>query len=578
MHLPTKRISKPDLQAIENQSHRRLGDSSANYSGDSFQDSNALFGVVFNHASTGLAVTDPDGCFTQVNPALCKMLGYEKKDLLGRRLQRIVAPDQWRRLSDTVADILSGKQPHIQFSVACLHQNGKQISSLLDLSLVADTGGISHYFILQIHDISSLTRAEQELEENRQRYQALSDNAFEAVFIFLEGICIDANQTASVMFDTPRKQLIGMYGPDLATPEYQSLLRKNIFSGNEDPYHAIALKSDGTRFHVMIQGKMVRIGDSEFRVTMIRDIDAQVKVEAALRESERHLRSLMETASNFVLFRLRNNPENYCQPQPIFVSPSIGEIVDVKKVVDFQSWLKMIHPDDIEGLLEAARKMLETHRLDQTVRILGPADRGWRWLHIISVAVTDEVDSSLFFNGIILDITSEMEATTSLKARERELKERTESLSEVNTALEVLLRKREADRMDVEEKMLNNAKSLILPYLEKLKASRLDDRQRVYLNLVESNINELISPLSQHMTRHYLNFTPLEIQVANLVKEGKTTKDIAQILGLSIRTIEAVRYTIRRKLGLKKKRSNLRSHLLSIDGADTIPRRNGWSG
>jgi DNA-binding CsgD family transcriptional regulator len=67
------------------------------------------------------------------------------------------------------------------------------------------------------------------------------------------------------------------------------------------------------------------------------------------------------------------------------------------------------------------------------------------------------------------------------------------------------------------------------------------------------------------MSRHYLNFTPMEIQVANMVKAGKTTKDIALILGLSARTIEAVRYAIRRKLGIKKKRSNLRSYLLSID-------------
>jgi DNA-binding CsgD family transcriptional regulator len=302
-----------------------------------------------------------------------------------------------------------------------------------------------------------------------------------------------------------------------------------------------------------------------------------VKIEAALRENERHLRSLMESASNFVLFRLQDNSENQCQPQPVFVSPSIGEIVDLSKVFDFQSWLKMIHPDDKEPLLETARKMLKTHKMDQTVRILGRAKRGWRWLRIICVAVPDEIDGSLFYNGIILDITSEMEAAAALKASEKELKERTESLSEVNTALEVLLRKREADRMDVEEKMLNNAKSLILPYLEKLKASRLDARQRIYLNLVESNLNELISPLSQRMSRHYLNFTPLEIQVANLVKEGQTTKDIAQILRLSIRTIEAVRYTIRRKLGLKEKRSNLRSHLLSIDGDDSISDRNGWS-
>jgi DNA-binding NarL/FixJ family response regulator len=338
----------------------------------------------------------------------------------------------------------------------------------------------------------------------------------------------------------------------------------------------VAVKSDGTRFHVVIQGRAVQVGVNEVRVATIQDIDDKIRGEAALRESERHLRSLMQSASNFVLFRLRHNAHLPSRPQPIFISPSIGEIVDRSMAFDYQAWPNLVHPDDLEGLMAAARKMLETHRLDQTVRILGAADKGWRWLHISAVADSDDVDSSLFFNGIILDITSQMETTAALKARESELKERTESLSEVNTALEVLLRKREADRMEVEEKMLSNAKSLILPYLEKLKASRLDHRQRIYLNLVESNLNELISPLSQRMSHHYLNFTPLEIQVANLVKEGKSTKDIAHILRLSVRTIEAVRYTIRRKLGLKKKRSNLRSYLLSIDGPDAIASRNGW--
>jgi DNA-binding CsgD family transcriptional regulator len=313
---------------------------------------------------------------------------------------------------------------------------------------------------------------------------------------------------------------------------------------------------------------MIWIGGSLVRVTVLRDIDAQVKAEAALRESERHLRSLMESASNFVLFRLCHRPDTPYQPRRIFISPSIAEIVDLNQVSDFQSWLKMLHADDRELLLAAGTKMLDTRRLDEMVRIRDRSGNGWRWLHIISVAVPDEADNNLFFNGIILDMTREISATEALKARERELKEKTESLSEVNTALELLLRKRESDRMEVEEKMLTNAKGLILPYLEKLKASRMDAHQRVYLNLVESNLNEIISPLSRRMSRHYLNFTPSEIQVANLVKNGKTTKDIALILGLSIRTIEAVRYTIRRKLGIKKKRSNLRSFLLSIDGAD----------
>jgi PAS domain S-box-containing protein len=486
-----------------------------------------------------------------------------------------MAPDQWCRLSELSQNILAGKQSHSQISLECRHQGGKAVRGLLNLSIVADKAGTPCYFIVQIQDISSLMNTETELEESRQRYRALSNATFEAVFISSKGVCIDANRTASIMFDVPRQKLIGIFGTDVIAPDYQARVRENMLSGYEEPYHAVAVKKDGTRFHVMIQGKMIQIGGHEVRVTVLRDIDAQVKAEAALRESERHLRSFMESASNFVLFRLRHRPENPFQPWRIFISPSIAEIVDLTQVTDFQSWLRMLRPDDRERLLAAGLKMLDTHRMDETVRIRDSSGIRWRWLHIISVAVPDETDNHLFFNGIVLDITKEMEATAALKARENELREKTERLSEVNTALEVLLQKREADRMEMEEKMLTNAKSLILPYLEKLKASRMDEHQRVYLNIVESNLNEIISPLSRSMSRHFLNFTPSEIQVANLVKQGKTTKDIAMIMGLSTRTIEAVRYTIRRKLGINKKRSSLRSYLLSIDGSDTIPGGNG---
>lgn len=538
---------------------------------DPLQDKEALIRALFNQAGTGMAITLHDGRFIKVNSALCTMLGYPEENLLNRRLENIMAPDQWRRLSELSRDMLAGKPGYTQLTLECRHQTGKAVRGLLNLALIADQAGTARYFMVQIQDISSLIRTESELEESRQRYRALSDATFEAVFISRKGVCIDANRTASIMFDTPREALIGIFGTDVIAPEYQSRVRENMLFGYDKPYHAVAVKKGGIRFHVMIQGKMIQIGGREVRVTVLRDIDAQVTAEAALRESERHLRSFMESASNFVLFRLRHRPETPYHPWRIFISPSIKEIVDLSQVTDFQSWLKMLRPDDRERLLAAGLKMLDTHRLDETVRIRDHSGSGWRWLHIISVAVPDDTDNTLFFNGIILDITTEMDATAALKAREKELKERTESLSEVNTALEVLLQKREADRMEVEERMLINAKSLILPYLEKLKASRMDERQRIYLNLVESNLNEIISPLSRRMSRHYLNFTPSEIQVANLVKQGKTTKDVAQILGLSTRTIEAVRYTIRRKLGINKKRSSLRSYLLAIDGSDTIP-------
>jgi DNA-binding CsgD family transcriptional regulator len=74
-----------------------------------------------------------------------------------------------------------------------------------------------------------------------------------------------------------------------------------------------------------------------------------------------------------------------------------------------------------------------------------------------------------------------------------------------------------------------------------------------------------MSPFAQSLTSVYPGPTPTEIQVANLIKQGKTTKDIVELSNLSPRTIEFHRDNIRTKLRIKNKKINLRSYLLSLE-------------
>jgi len=152
---------------------------------------------------------------------------------------------------------------------------------------------------------------------------------------------------------------------------------------------------------------------------------------------------------------------------------------------------------------------------------------------------------------------------TRVKERTKELEVRTGDLEEVNTALKVLLKRREEDKTELEEKVLFSVKELISPHLEKLKDSRLNHRQKVILGIIESNLEDIVSPFMQAMPTKFAKLTPTEIQVANLVKQGKITKEIAELMTVSTKTIDRHRDNIRRKVGIKNKKINLRTHLLS---------------
>jgi DNA-binding NarL/FixJ family response regulator len=151
-----------------------------------------------------------------------------------------------------------------------------------------------------------------------------------------------------------------------------------------------------------------------------------------------------------------------------------------------------------------------------------------------------------------------------LLAREQELEKQTRDLEEVNAALKVLLKQREADKKELEERLATNFRELVRPLLEKLKMTGLNDRQKAFLEIAENELNNILAPFLQKVSAGHLKLTPTEIQVANFVKHGKSTKEIASLMNLSIKTVQVNRNNIRRKFGIINQKVNLRTYLLSV--------------
>lgn len=190
----------------------------------------------------------------------------------------------------------------------------------------------------------------------------------------------------------------------------------------------------------------------------------------------------------------------------------------------------------------------------------GPGEKRWYSLRVVPyrdrqarrVIVTHE------------EITPIMRAQEKLQAQEKELQRKTEKLEETNIALKVLLEHRQRDREQLEERVVANIRELALPYLEKLQASPLPQRQRTWVDIAVNHLNDIVSPFLNRLTTVNRLLTPQEIEVASLVRQGKSSQEIADVLGVSVATISFHRKQLRRKLGLSKNGANLRSYLLNL--------------
>lgn len=186
-----------------------------------------------------------------------------------------------------------------------------------------------------------------------------------------------------------------------------------------------------------------------------------------------------------------------------------------------------------------------------------------RWYAVRVVPFRDEEVSRVIVTHE--NITPIIEIQEALERKEVELLAERERLEETNIALRVLLRQRDEDKTRIEETIYSNVDRLVLPYVERLLQGQLTEKQRTLIEVVDVNLRDIISPFLRSLTALNLLLTPQEIEVANMVRSGRTSKEIAEVLGISVSGVDFHRKRLRQKLGLTNSTTNLRSYLLSLE-------------
>lgn len=342
-------------------------------------------------------------------------------------------------------------------------------------------------------------------------------------------------------------------------------IRSMIAGSYREPIHCECLFFDkhGNVKDIMVS--LTRIPETGQIVASLIDITEHKRSDRRLEESEKKYRLLAENVLDVIWTTDTNLRYTYASSSierllGYAAEEVIGQTADV-----------MLTPASFDMVRETFNqemsiKMIEdTMFRSRTLELEHICKDGFTmWTESKMTMLRDLNNQPIGILGITRDISNRKQTEEDLKKSKMELEMKSRYLEEANTALKVLLKHREDDKIEIQGTVLSNVKELIIPYIAKLKTCRTPVEQGAYLNILETNLTNIISPFLRNITLHHYNLTPKELQVAHLVKDGKTSKEIAKLMNLSTRAIEFHRENIRNKLGLTNKKINLQSYLISL--------------
>jgi DNA-binding CsgD family transcriptional regulator len=190
-----------------------------------------------------------------------------------------------------------------------------------------------------------------------------------------------------------------------------------------------------------------------------------------------------------------------------------------------------------------------------------------RWFELHDAAIP-WIDGGLVRLEIAVDISRRKELEQQQKTMndllEDMVKKRTALLDEKNIALKMVLNNLEEEKKDMENALFDNYKRLLYPVIDSLKKTVTQKKQEDLIDILESRLKKSIRPLSKKMSDPLVNLTPTEIHIAELIRFGKSNKEISELLNCSTGTIARHRENIRKKINLTHKKINLRAFLSSL--------------
>lgn len=390
-----------------------------------------------------------------------------------------------------------------------------------------------------VRDITDRKELEKALGESEAKYKQLVDCAPTGIWEidYEKQRILSVNDVMCTYLGYTREEILSRHPLDFLTEDSQRIfgerLRKIMARESVPNLFELDVKNrQGSIVSVLINIREIHEeGRLKGALAVAQDITLRKKAERAVRESEGHLRALMESAENFAVYRLAFDPTNPYGLNVVFVSPSIRELMGIEDPLHFESWFKHIHPDDQARIVAAQLKANQTLHFDESMRIFLPQKGEWRWIRAISSGVLDEKGMINYVNGIITDLTEKKKAEEALQKAhdhlEQRVKERTVQLLSMNEKLKTEIK----ERKQIEKTVAKSERKLRF-LSNQLITAQENERKRIAIELHDELGQSLVG---------------LKFQLSNLTKKlGDNQPGLRLEFEQSIRTIDRMTENVRR--------------------------------
>jgi len=358
---------------------------------------------LFDCAPDGIVVADADGIYLEANESACRMLGYERYELIGLGAADIVAPVEIINIAPVIDAIRNSSVHHREWSLR--RKDGTTFPAEVIATLMPDGNLLG-----MLRDVTERRREQEDLRSSEDRFRAIFERAGVGIALIdvYSGRFVRCNRALAEMLGHTPDSLCRLDVDQVTHPAdkpQQHAFTEKLVAGAIDRYRMEKryLRKDGSEMWGLLTATLVRDGGAgtQFIVGMVEDVTERRVLHTALEESEKRFRQIAEhIPAVFFLVDVRSG-------ECLYVSPAYERIWGRSCESVYHSpgsWLDAIVPGDPNPMLRDGQPIDPKGKLDFEYRIARP-DGTIRWIRSRSFPVLDEDGRLQQIAGLAEDVT-----------------------------------------------------------------------------------------------------------------------------------------------------------------------------